>query len=294
MTKKTALILSGGGSRGAFQCAAEKYAREIKGYHWDIIAGVSVGALNGSMIAMDKGQRLFEIWDSISNKEIYTGGFNLISILKILFGARSFYGNEPLQKLIDSELNVELMNCDLRIGAVSLTTGEYYQFSSHDPHLKKAVLASTAIPVVWAPVNISDQYQEMVDGGIRNISPIGDVLDSDPDEIIIINCSEPKLTQPEKPLVNILDIGLRALELLINEIFSNDVNEFIRINSLVKEAKEHNIVLHHPKSGRPLRYFDYKLIQPDEQLGDTLDFSKSSIQKSIASGFRKAREVLGR
>ena len=28
----------------------------------------------------------------------------------------------------------------------------------------------------------------MVDGGVRNISPVGDVLDSEPDEIVIINC----------------------------------------------------------------------------------------------------------
>ena len=47
---KVALVLSGGGAKGAFQFTAEKYAREVKGYHWDVIAGVSVGALNGSML----------------------------------------------------------------------------------------------------------------------------------------------------------------------------------------------------------------------------------------------------
>ena len=46
MDKKIALVLSGGGAKGAFQFMAEKYAREVKGYHWDVIAGVSVGALN--------------------------------------------------------------------------------------------------------------------------------------------------------------------------------------------------------------------------------------------------------
>ena len=34
MNKKTALVLSGGGAKGAFQFAAEKYAREVKGYRW--------------------------------------------------------------------------------------------------------------------------------------------------------------------------------------------------------------------------------------------------------------------
>ena len=60
---KHALVLSGGGAKGAFQFMAEKYAREVKGYHWDVIAGVSVGALNGTMLAMEKYDRIEEIWD---------------------------------------------------------------------------------------------------------------------------------------------------------------------------------------------------------------------------------------
>ena len=62
---KIALVLSGGGAKGAFQFMAEKYAREVKGYRWSIIAGVSVGALNGTMLAMEKYQRLEEIWRTI-------------------------------------------------------------------------------------------------------------------------------------------------------------------------------------------------------------------------------------
>src|SRR5512143_1220139 len=100
MAKKTALVLSGGGAKGAFQVGAEKYAREVKGYRWDVIAGVSVGALNGAMLAMGKYQRLFDIWNTISNDRVYTGGFNLLSIIKLIFGAKSFYGNEPLRRML--------------------------------------------------------------------------------------------------------------------------------------------------------------------------------------------------
>ena len=61
-------------------------------------------------------------------------------------------------------------------------------FRSNDIGFKKAVLASTAIPIIWPPTEVPPSYKDMVDGGLRNISPLGDVLDSDPDEIIIINC----------------------------------------------------------------------------------------------------------
>ena len=129
MAKKTALILSGGGAKGAFQVAAEKYAREVKGYHWDFIAGVSVGALNGAMLAMQKYDRLWQIWNTISDGKVYTGGFNLWSAIKLVFGAKSFYGNEPLHSLLKQELEVDKIVTDLRIGSVSLVTGEYIQFN---------------------------------------------------------------------------------------------------------------------------------------------------------------------
>jgi NTE family protein len=293
MTKKVALVLSGGGAKGAFQCAAEKYAREVKGYHWDIIAGVSVGALNGAMLAMGKTQRLYEIWNSISNDQVYTGGFNILSVIKLLFGARSFYGNEPLQRLLEQEFEPEKIRTDLRIGAVSLQTGEYVEFLPGDPNLRAAVLASTVMPIIWTPVDVSPSHPAMVDGGVRNISPVGDVLAADPDEIVIINCSprgEPVLSEPP---VNITKIGVRTLDILLNELFVSDVREFLHINHLVQEAAQRGVILHHPSSGRPLKYYECKIIEPLEPLGDTLDFSQPAVQRSLRAGLERAKAVLG-
>ena len=123
MAKKTALILSGGGAKGAFQCGAEKYAREVKGYNWDIIAGVSVGALNAAMLAMEKYQRLFEIWNTISNNKVYSGGFNLVSTIRLLFGAKSFYGNDPLNKMLQQEFEPQKIKADLRIDGGEFVAG---------------------------------------------------------------------------------------------------------------------------------------------------------------------------
>lgn len=291
--KKTALILSGGGAKGAFQCGAEQYAREALGYHWDILAGVSVGALNAVMLAMGKGPRMAEIWNTITPDKVYTGGFNLWSILRILFGAKSFYGNAPLQRMLHQEFEPEKLQGELRIGAVSLLTGEYVQFTGQDPDLEKAILASTVMPIIWTPVDVSPRFPVMVDGGVRNISPIGDVLALEPDEIVIINCSAENLENLPEPPANILKIGVRTLDLLLNELFISDLREFLRINALVKEAAEHGITLHNPTDGRPLKYYHYKLIQPDKPLDDVLDFTQPAIQRSLKAGVDKARQVFG-
>lgn len=293
MAKKTALIMSGGGAKGAFEAAVEKYAREQKGYTWDIIAGVSVGALNGTMMAMGKYQRLWEIWNNISDNQVFTGGFNLWSVIKLLFGAKSFYGNEPLWKMMQAEMDPNLVKADLRVGSVSLFSGEYVQFDKTEPQLAKAVLASTVMPVIWTPVEISDTYRSMVDGGVRNITPIGDVLDADPDEIVIINCG-PETEAPLKaPPGNVVEIGLRTLDILLNEVFRCDMDTFNRINGLVKEAESQGVTLHSPKSGKPLKYYDCKVIEPLTSLDDTLDFSQPSVQRSIKAGFERAKAILG-
>ncbi len=293
MSKKTALILSGGGAKGAFQCGAEKYAREVKGYHWDIIAGVSVGALNGIMLAMEKYQQLYDVWNTISNDKVYTGGFNLLSVIKLLLGAKSFYGNEPLRRMLQQEFEPDKIKVDIRIGAVSLLTGEYLQFTREQPLLSEAVLASTVMPVIWTPVDVSPQFLSMVDGGVRNISPIGDVLDQDPDEIVIINCNPETFDALPEPPKDVVKIGLRTLDILLNELFRSDMQEFLKINHMVQEAGSHNVILHN-QAGRELKYFDCKIIEPDSPLGDTLDFSQDTIQNSIKIGMLKAMKVLGR
>ncbi len=66
---KVALVLSGGGAKGAFQFGAIKYIEEeIKKKYPEfqnkIIAGVSVGALNAVMMSMDKFNELEDIWNT--------------------------------------------------------------------------------------------------------------------------------------------------------------------------------------------------------------------------------------
>lgn len=292
--KKIALILSGGGARGAFQVGAEKYAREVKGYQWDIIAGVSVGAMNGAMLAMHRYARLLELWDNLSDKEVLTGGFNLVSLIKIIFGAKSFYGNEPLQRMMEHEFVAGRILDDLRVGAVSLISGEYVQFTKESLELSKAILASASIPVVWPPVDVSMDHPAMVDGGVRNLTPIGDVLELEPDEIVIINCGNQNTPASPSAAANVLSIGMRALDIMQNEIFVNDMKQFLRINALVQEAEQQGCVLHHPKTGRVYKHYACHVIEPDGELGEVLDFSQKSIQASLKAGVRAARQVFGR
>lgn len=288
MARKIALVLSGGGAKGAFQAAVEKYAREKRGYEWTAVAGVSVGALNAVMIAMGKQERLWEIWNTITNDKVYRGRGNWWGIAKaVIFKKLSIYSNEPLWEMIERDVQSEDISLTLRIGIVSLADGRYYPVDQSDPEFKKKVLASTSIPVVFPPVD-----EDLVDGGVRNISPIADVLKSEPDEVIIVNCSDPGYIAAAGRPESVVDVARRTIDILTNEVFKNDLNEILKINRLVRQANENGFELFNDE-GKPYSYFDVKIIQPDEPLGETLDFSREAIENRISHGFKKAREILG-
>ena len=76
-----ALILSGGGGRGAFHAGVYKYLMKnhkvnLDSNHtgaWDpqIIVGTSIGAVNGAAIAQGMpAEHLVEVWKSLEEKDI--------------------------------------------------------------------------------------------------------------------------------------------------------------------------------------------------------------------------------
>jgi len=289
---KTALVLSGGGAKGAFQVGAEKYLREEKGYSWDIIAGISVGALNGTMLAMEKYDRLASIWENIRREEVFKGRFNFFTALKLFFGAKSIYCNDPLASIVDKEVKPGEIVKDLRIGTVSLRTGRYTVYRGDDPNIKKAVLASTVVPIVWAPQYVSTDRQMMVDGSLRRFSPIGDVLDGEPDEVVVINCWPRHPAPLKEPLANILDIAQRALDIASSEIIYSDIHQFTHINHNVQEAARKKVTLHNTK-GKAYKYYKYLIIEPSGHLGSILDFSPETVERSRKAGWEQARMLVG-
>ncbi|NNF02516.1 MAG: hypothetical protein HKN22_07505 [Bacteroidia bacterium] len=307
---KRALVLSGGGAKGAFQFGAlqfifEKVIPEGQKCPFAIIAGVSVGALNGVMLAMNKYPMMKEIWENIDNSKVYTGKMKTFpAILKIAFGNRSVLSNSPLANLISKHVNLSDIDqkCDFRFGCVSLVDGEYRAFRPDDfnnnKDLQAAILASTVMPIVWEPVETITDIQgnihrDVVDGGIRNISPLGDVIDNDPDEVIIINCNASKIHRDEDSGKNIFGIAKRSLaEIAINEIFVSDLKEFLKVNYLVRQADAQGVKLK-KESDQSKNYKAFKtvVIEPDTPLGDALDFSPNTTRSRINLGYKRAEEA---
>jgi len=242
------------------------------------------------MAAMEKYDRLEEVWKTIHNKDVYKKYNIIINAIRLLFGAKSIYNNNPLWKLLNDEVKLEDITKKLMVGVVSLSSGNYYNLTPETKNFKKAVLASTVIPIAFSPVDINMEYLDVVDGGVRNITPLGDVIDNDPSKIIIINCGRADMGSRDHTR-NVIEIAMRTVDIMLNEIFVNDVKEFLNINALVKLAEEANLTLK-KSDGTPYKYFESILIEPSVSLGSTLEFNPEENLRRFNHGYNRAKEVI--
>lgn len=297
----TALVLSGGGAKGAFQAGALEVLREA-GYTFDAISGVSVGSLNGAMLASNQFTRLLEIWREISPSKVLQK-HSLLSLARQYLTYKigisdppvSRFNNKPLRQLMERYLLGKSIQKPFHFGYVKLESGAYIQATIHskDQKINKAdldrLLASSAIPVYFNPVDI--EGSTAVDGGLRNITPIKSVVPCEPDRMILIP-TEPFGMDPETTQVrDILEIAFRSIDIMLDEIFKEDIDRFLAINRLVKQAESENLTLT-KSDGSPYKYIEPLLIDPQKPLGDPLDFENQRIQKLLDYGRQRAQEVL--
>ena len=67
-----AVVLSGGGSKGAYQIGVWKALRKLK-IKYEIVTGTSVGALNGAMMVQKDYYKAYNLWSNISMDKIFDG-----------------------------------------------------------------------------------------------------------------------------------------------------------------------------------------------------------------------------
>jgi NTE family protein len=286
-TKKIALVLSGGGAKGYFQSQMWGRISEEFGITPSVIAGVSAGALNGALIAHDKTTEMLDVWGNIREKNVYRRRslFEIAArygLYKIGLGPPPLgaYDNTPLFDLIKKNVDYNKLKIPLKIGRVNLNSGQYKYFIN-DRNLHKQILASTAIPVVWSPVEITEEGKtdQWVDGGVRNVTPLGDVIKHKPDLILIVPTSpydhDYKMKYGRQN--DLVEVGLKALQIMMHEVFINDIDRFLDVNKLVAHIESSGGTATN-RNGKILKSFDYLVLSPAEDLGDALDFSRETLE----------------
>jgi NTE family protein len=166
MSKKTALILSGGGARGAYQVGVLKGLAEILKSKkvdnpFNILSGVSAGAINTAMLASSPDnfstsvEKLIYLWSQIKSDQVYQMNLfslNKLSLTSLLSGGKNLKYNslldtEPLRKLLSSHINFSQIEENVKskkYDSVIITANNYFDNAavSFIDHNKKAQLTS--------------------------------------------------------------------------------------------------------------------------------------------------------
>jgi len=272
---KRALVVSGGGSRGSFAIGVLDVLLN-RGIDYDILCGISVGALIVPAVAQGNFDRLKEIWFSIrGNDDVYR--WKPFWFLRLPW-LRGFFDFTPLWEKIDALLNVEALRKSSKkvyVGYVDLNTGYLEYVDQSFPEFKKAVFASASMPLFADPVKI--WRHSAVDGGIVDVVPLKRAIEAGADEIDLILCSSRYIAEAGEGLDNILKVGLRSFEIMMNEIFKNDIEHLILINDILREKGSY----------RNYRYVKLNIFEPGKRISDTLELNPVKIRE----GFRYGREV---
>jgi NTE family protein len=181
---RTALVLGGGGSRGAVGVGLYKALAEL-GIQIDFIVSSSIGAITGALIAAGMSPTELEShWKSLRTSDVIGSRWQF---LRLLMGASSAYTNGSLRNLLRKVLPVRSfseLRTPLSIVTTDLETGETIVLTEGD--LIEAILASTALPGLFPP--IAWRGRRLVDGGLSNNVPIDLAIERGADRVIGMLC----------------------------------------------------------------------------------------------------------
>ncbi len=249
---QTVLVLQGGGAMGAFECGVIKALEEEQIFP-DIVAGISIGALNGAIVAGNPrhaAEALDSFWSEIAVPSLALlgdGAARAIASMQILtFGVpnffrprwlpslfspmaaptnwTSFYDVGPMKALIARYVDFpKLRHSPVRllVGAVNVMSGELEVFDSYTDDLTPDhVLASGSLPpgFPWTEIDGKAYW----DGGVISNSPLDIVLDRcgpDGKRVFIVD-----LFAGQRPLPsNMMEVMMRRDEIVYSERLRSDL-----------------------------------------------------------------------
>lgn len=140
----------------------------------DLVCGTSVGAINGALVSTDPGpgvvERLGELWQQLAGDGIF-GGSLLARTATLIRTGTHLHRPELLRKLLTERLGqrrIEDLAVPFQCVAASIERACEHWFT--DGPLVDAVLASSAVPGLLAPVRIGTEH--FLDGGLVASIPV--------------------------------------------------------------------------------------------------------------------------
>lgn len=205
---KRALVLAGGGSKGAYEVGFVKALNEL-GITYQIITGTSIGALNGCLLAQKEQKALEELWDHMDYSTVFAGNFDekfsfdietMLNQSNLVFSFFKNYIKEkgaditPLKNVIRELLDEDkLLSSEIDFGLCTVKFPSLKPLFITKEEMEKEhifdYLISSASCFPAFPIYTFNE-QSYIDGGYYDNVPIDLALDMGADEVIVVDMHE--------------------------------------------------------------------------------------------------------
>lgn len=289
---KTGFCFSGGGGRGGFQVGALEWIAEhgpsAYAGGFDVGAGTSVGAVNalaGAMHGRNLERMIRFLVDCYGRLEKTTDvwRWRFPPVAAGLWNL-SVGDNEPLRRLLLDLVDFDAVMAGPQVVVTSwdLLAGESAVWNLRTAasldQLVSMILASSSFPVAFPPEEVRGGLY--TDGGVAEVTPLRACVDLGADRVLALVCQAPLQKKKREDFGSVVDVALRVMDGMGDEILRNDLQRTGDWNTMVEMG--------HPRAkGR--RQIHVDVIRPAESLGDSLDFSAETIARRRKLGREAAK-----
>ncbi|GEM54329.1 patatin [Flavobacterium branchiophilum] len=240
-----ALVISGGGSKGAFAGGVAQYLIENRGFEYDLFLGTSTGSLLIPHLALSKVDKIFGIYTSVDMSKIFDinpfkikmeNGIEVVSInhfnvIKQFFrGRRTFGESQRLRKYIKDNFTKEEFNLlknsskDIVVTVTNLSKNEVEYKSIKDFNYQDFCdwvwISCNYIPFMSLSSRNGSLYG---DGGFSSLVPIREAINRGATEIDVIILETEKLLQPRNIGKNPFSLMVDLFQTLLDQIEKHDI-----------------------------------------------------------------------
>ena len=287
-----ALVISGGGSKGAFAGGVAQFLIEEKQHQYDLLIGTSTGSLLIPHLALGKVEKIHEIYTNFGMHKIFSitpfvvkhkneidtvkiHHFNVL--LQFLKGKRTFGESKNLRKFIEEQFTIsefnELKNSktDVVVTVTNLSKNQVEYKSIRDfeyfDFLDWIWISCNYVPFMSL---VSKNDSEYGDGGFTSLVPIREAIKRGATEIDVIILETETQLDPINVGKNPFSLMVSIFSTLFDQVEKNDVT----IGKLA--AKNKNVKLN-------LYYTPIKLTT------NSLIFNKEKMKSWWTEGFDFAK-----
>ena len=240
-----ALVISGGGSKGAFAGGVSEFLiRECK-QEYEIFVGTSAGSLLIPLLAIDQVERIREVFTNVSQDDIfninpfliekrrgiYETSINHMGILKMFLKGRKTFGESlNLRNLIRKMLREDDFKLIKSGKPEVFITVSNISYNRVEYKSAKECSYEDFCDWMWASANVipfmsllTKNGFEYADGGLGNVVPLFRAIEKGATEIdvIVLKAASPAIKK--KPAQNALELTARAFDFMLNQIETDDI-----------------------------------------------------------------------